>query len=456
MSFAFLTGLPEFHSPLLLDPVAAQRLLLLQQLQASERAKPADMEQRQGQQLAALLAYAGQHSPHYRKLLDWRTVRPDNVHALLRTLPPLKRADLQEGVEQVSGKTSPKHHGPTHLMQTSGSSGEPVKVQVTDAAMLVRSAVLLRSYLWHLTGFDQRVAHISAKVAKDDAARQGVHTPHWGSPFFPLYRTGDNVALNIQTDLARQLQWLVQTRPGVLVTYPSNLQRLLELSAALGQRPNGLTHVRVNGETVPDGLAEQLQKNWGARLSAVYSSEEMGVMAVDCPLGEGLHVMAESVLLEVLRDDGQPCAPGEAGRVLVTDLHNFATPLIRYEIRDFAEISVSPCRCGRHLPLLRRVQGRYRNMLSLPDGRRYWPMLGLRRFGEIAPIKQFQIVQRSLQEVDVRVATLRPLTPSEQTSVLNAVKQALGYPFSMSLEVFDGTLPTSVSGKFEEFISLVT
>jgi len=168
-----------------------------------------------------------------------------------------------------------------------------------------------------------------------------------------------------------------------------------------------------------------------------------------------LHVMSESVVLEVVREDGTPCAPGEIGRVLVTDLHNFATPLIRYEIRDFAEISATQCRCGRHLPLLKRIQGRYRNMLSLPDGRRYWSMLGLRRFGEVAPIKQFQIIQRNLQELDVRVATLRPLTQTEQAAVINAVQQAVGHPFIMSLEVFDGALPAPASGKFEEFISLV-
>ncbi|PKO62255.1 MAG: hypothetical protein CVU24_04885 [Betaproteobacteria bacterium HGW-Betaproteobacteria-18] len=454
MSYHFLTAIAEFCSPLVLDPVAAQRLLLLQQLHASERENPAELARRQNQQLAALLAYAAQHSERYRDLLDWRAVQPDNAHALLQTLPPLQRAELQESADRVTCQPAPAHHGELHLLQTSGSSGEPVKVQVSDAAMLVRAAVMLRSYLWHLPGFEHRVAHISAKVAKDDTARQGVHTTHWGSPFFPLYRTGDNVGLNIQTDIKRQLEWLAQTSPGVLITYPSNLQRLLERAEQTGQKPVGLHHVRLNGETVPEGLAQKLQEQWGARLSAVYSSEEMGVMAVDCPQGQGMHVMVESVVLEVVRDDGTPCEPGETGRVLVTDLHNFATPLIRYEIRDLAEVG-PPCPCGRHLPLLRRIQGRYRNMVTLPDGRRYWPLLGLRRFGEVAPIKQFQVVQRNLHQLDVRVATLRPLNEAEQSAVLQAVQQAVGYPFTMSLEVFDGVLPSPDNGKFEEFISLV-
>lgn len=454
MSHHFLTAIPEFCFPLVLDPVAAQRLLLLQQLHASERENPAELAQRQNQQLSALLAYAAQHSERYRDLLDWRTIRPDNAHAVLQALRPLQRAELQESADRVTCQPGPVHHGKLHLLQTSGSSGEPVKVQVSDATMLMRAAVMLRSYLWHLPSFENRVAHITAKVAKDDTARRGVHAAHWGRPFFPLYRTGDNVGLNIQTDIKRQLEWLVKASPGVLITYPSNLQRLLEHADQTGQKPVGLHHVRLNGETVPEGLAPKLLEQWGARLSAVYSSEEMGVMAVDCPQGHGMHVMAESVLLEVVRDDGTPCEPGETGRVLVTDLHNFATPLIRYEIRDLAEVG-APCPCGRHLPLLRRIQGRYRNMVTLPDGRRYWPLLGLRRFGDIAPIKQFQVVQRNLQQLDVRVATLRPLSGAEQSAVLHAVQQAVGYPFTMSLEVFADVLPKPDSGKFEEFISLV-
>ena len=96
--------------------------------------------------------------------------------------------------------------------------------------------------------------------------------------------------------------------------------------------------------------------------------------------------MAESVLVEILNDDGTPCAPGEIGRVVVTALQNFATPLIRYEVGDYAEAS-APCPCGRGLPVIRRIMGRVRNLLVLPDGKKIWPAFGSRGLTEIAPIR---------------------------------------------------------------------
>jgi phenylacetate-CoA ligase len=54
---------------------------------------------------------------------------------------------------------------------------------------------------------------------------------------------------------------------------------------------------------------------------------------------------------------------------VVTPLHNFAMPLIRYAIGDYAEAG-PPCACGRGLPVLARILGRARNLLTLPHGER--------------------------------------------------------------------------------------
>jgi phenylacetate-coenzyme A ligase PaaK-like adenylate-forming protein len=61
--------------------------------------------------------------------------------------------------------------------------------------------------------------------------------------------------------------------------------------------------------------------------------------------------------VEVLDEEGRPCAPGETGRVVATSLNNFAMPLIRYETGDTAEVG-APCPCGRGLPVLTRIMGR--------------------------------------------------------------------------------------------------
>ena len=113
------------------------------------------------------------------------------------------------------------------------------------------------------------------------------------------------------------------------------------------------------------------------------------------------------------------------------------------------------CSCGCQLPVLASVQGRYRNMLMLPDGRRYWPRLGLRRFGALAPIKQFQVVQQSLALLQVKGLVARALTTSEREAVVLAVTTAVGHSFAVELTEFTAAWPLPMSDKFEEFVSLL-
>ena len=121
--------------------------------------------------------------------------------------------------------------------------------------------------------------------------------------------------------------------------------------------------------------SDETMEAWGVPLSDMYSGREVGYLALQCPQHDHYHVMSEGNFLEVLGDDGRPCQPGETGRVVVTTLHNYVMPLIRYEIGDFAEVG-EPCPCGRGLPVLTRILGRQQNMLTLPTGESRWTQIG--------------------------------------------------------------------------------
>src|SRR3546814_616774 len=155
------------------------------------------------------------------------------------------------------------------------------------------------------------------------------------------------------------------------------------------------------GETVSAKARGLVQRAWGVPLKDSYSCEEAGYLTMQCPDHEVYHVQSENVLLEVVDDDGRPCGPGETGRVLITSLHNFATPLIRYELGDYAEVG-SPCACGRGLPVIKQVLGRKRNRLILSDGRSEFPYLGdHEEFRAITTkVREFQYIQRSVDAIE--------------------------------------------------------
>jgi phenylacetate-CoA ligase len=165
-------------------------------------------------------------------------------------------------------------------------------------------------------------------------------------------------------------------------------------------------------------------------------------------------VQSENVLLEVLDDEGHPCAPGQTGRLVITALHNYATPLIRYEIGDHAQVG-EPCDCGRGLPVLTRILGRTRNMLVLPNGEQHWPIVGFREFRDIAPISQYQFVQKSTRELLARFVMERPITEAQEKQLTAHIQKSLGHPFAIRFEYLD-SIPRGKTGKYEEFVCEVS
>lgn len=185
----------------------------------------------------------------------------------------------------------------------------------------------------------------------------------------------------------------------------------------------------------------------------VYSTQEVGYIALQCPLYEHYHAQEETVMVEVLNDDGKPCSAGEIGRVVVTPLHNYATPLIRYDIGDYAEVG-PPCPCGRGLTVLKRIMGRVRNMIRLPDGEQYWPIIHHDEIMNAAPIKQFRIIQRTIDTIEFDIVANTSLTSTQEQLLIDLLQTHLRFPFEIQLN-YKQVIPRNSAGKFEDFMSLI-
>ena len=311
----------------------------------------------------------------------------------------------------------------------------------------------MRDHFWHGRDFSATLVAIRALAsAQDDPAQ--AQKSGWGPPAALLFDTGPSYVQPLSMDVRSQVEWLLARNPHYLLTYPTNLRALLDRFEQLGRVPPQLREVRTIGETLPPDLRQRCTEVLGAKLVDLYSSQEVGVIALQCPLSGLYHVQAESLLVEVLDEENKPCAPGEPGRVVITDLHNFATPIIRYDIRDYAEVG-DACPCGRGLPTLKRILGRQRNMIVLPDGHRSWGMVGLHKYRDIAPILQYQLVQHSLDDVEIRLVTSAALTSEQETRLAEVVHEALRHPFPLRFTYFEDEIPGTRGGKFEEVVSLV-
>ena len=440
--------------PALPSPRGALLLSLLYQFDQTQWWSEGELINHQMLQLQRLVRHACDTVPFYRPRLDAADFEANGGLTLddWRALPLLTRREVQSAGNALVSRAVPARFGGVTHTQTSGSTGEPVKLRKTAVDQLFWEAITLREHDWHGRDLSGKLASIRVYQKGGAEPPHGDLLDNWGAPTSHVCVTGPMAILSMATDVGTQARWLMQQEPDYLLTYPTNLAALISHFSARGERPRKLRAVRTVGETVTPLLRAKCQESWGAPLIDLYSSQEVGYIALQCPASAQYHVMAESVFVEVVSADGRPCRPGEIGRLVVTSLHNFATPLIRYELRDYAEVG-SPCACGRGLPTLARILGRSRNMLTLPTGGQRWPLVGFQEIREIAPIRQYQLVQRTLEEVDVRFVVDRPLTGNEEARLTKVIQAALGYPFRLNFVYLPGEIPRAAGGKFEEFVS---
>jgi phenylacetate-CoA ligase len=125
-------------------------------------------------------------------------------------------------------------------------------------------------------------------------------------------------------------------------------------------------------------------------------------MANSCPHCGRYHVEAETVLLEVIGEDGIAVGPGEEGDVLVTPLHNYAMPLIRYDLDDRAIVGAGED-CSITLPSLDAVLGKKRTLFVFGDGIAVAPLLPLSAIIEFLGAQVFQVAQVARDRCEFRI-----------------------------------------------------
>jgi phenylacetate-CoA ligase len=416
------------------------------QFSQTEKLPPGALSQLQFLILQKLLAHCLQHVPYYRERGYSQIKSWDNWY----DLPVLTRGEVQEHGETLRADTRDRSRdGSTYPKSSSGSTGRPITVHISERTDLYWQSITIRDHLWHRRDFSQVLAVIK-NTGQDRTGPPGKKSSSWGKSSGLFYSTGPCYVVSSSTDVDRQYDWLSELRPGYLLTYPSILRALSERNLAASD-PISFMGVTTMGENLSPETREQVRSAFDVKICDMYSCQELGYMALQCPRHDHYHVQAETCLLEVLDENNRACAPGEMGRVVATHLHNNVMPLLRYDIGDYA-IAGGDCDCGIRLPVLERILGRSRNLVTRPDGTRIWPTFSVKKLVQILPNAQFQLVQKSADRMLLRIGTDKAVPEDLRLEMKNAINKAMGFASDMDFEVMP-ELPRNHSGKFEEFMS---
>jgi phenylacetate-CoA ligase len=237
------------------------------------------------------------------------------------------------------------------------------------------------------------------------------------------------------------LESALRFRPEFIVGYVSSLEQFAEFLLANYRTIPGVRAVIAAAEPVYERTRELTQRAYGAPLFNTYGSREFMSIGAECDRHDGLHVNAENVLVET--ELAADLGPSE---LLVTDLHNYGMPFIRYRIGDIGSLRHSACCCGRGLPLLRGIEGRVLEVLRTRAGQivpgEFFPHL----MKDLPEVKEFQVQQASLDEIVILTVLSHPLSEASRALLRQETAKVFGSDTQISVRQVDA-IPQLPSGK---------
>jgi len=374
-------------------------------------ADPETVRAFQSDQLRRLVARAAQEVPYYQRLFREAGSRADGVSEVadLARIPiSTKRALLEAPIEdQITPGTDLSRCLVRH---SSGSTGEPSVIvrshqeQRTLRLYALRAALQAGAEPWERRVF----------VRTDTSPRAWFQ--RWG--LFPLFE------VDSRREPGEILVDLRRLRADVLYSFPHLLVRLAQEYIAGGCRGLRIRRVVAGGDTFTAADKAIVREAFRCPVYDAYGLHQCELAAWECPYCGLYHMCEDGVIVEVLVGD-RPARPGEEGRAVITPLHSFTAPLLRFETGDLVRLPEQPRPCRVRFQQIERILGRQRNFLPMPDGSLFPPLRLSTAIRLVDGLGWFQIQQPALDRVIVLYEPVRGDDSDISTRIMNALRPML-------------------------------
>ncbi len=256
--------------------------------------------------------------------------------------------------------------------------------------------------------------------------------------------------IQLVPDARTQLAELRDLAPDWVYVFPSSmalLARLVEDGSEPGITPRGII---CHGELLPPATRDLIAKTFRCPVFNLYGAQEFNRLAWDCSEHDALHIDADSVYIEALRD-GRVAAPGHEGELLVTGLVNRLMPLIRYRIGDAGRLLAGGCACGRGLPRLDLTEGRVDDILVLENGARIGPRTLAPRIEAVRGFTQYRLLQKSANEIELQVVWQDSPDAAQVDQLRGVMRELMGPGIRFEISSVD-SIPLNRRGKLRKVV----
>lgn len=417
---------------------------LLAELWLNQWKSPQALERLREKKLRRLISHAYHKVPFYRGIFEDRKLRPEDIRTVadLSALPLISKKDLQslsDGEKLAAGY----HPGNCRAFLTSGTTGRPLTVFYSRRDWTMETFGSARAFFamgmrpWH------RMASFVGRAAPPLKKRK------WYE-YLGIWRGRD---LSSWEDPRSWIETLRRWKPQVLIGYVMTLKILGE--AVRDEGPQAWApDLIISGSGVLDDFTRRfLASTFSCPVMDYYASFESGTIAWECEACGGYHLSSDTVIVETLAD-GQPVSPGQAGEVVITNLHAFAMPFIRYRLEDEAVLSTRRPSCGRGLPLLDRIQGRADDCIVLSDGRKIPSQPFYYSIEPIRGVKRWKVVQADLWTLRIEIEPGPEFNEDSQRLIEHNLRKVIGEAMTVEFSIVS-SLQVHPSQKYRQVSSRI-
>jgi phenylacetate-CoA ligase len=420
------------------------------------------IERYQTERLRSLLGYARERSPFHAARMA--NIDPDTATvADLARLPPMVKQDAQNdwdtiittpditraGAEQVLAQQRWFSYTPAgYQVFSSGGSSGVRGVYVWDWEQFVTLACLA----WRWQARAERAASSDFHPARLGVLEAG-EPPHASTPLFDIATESsmETMVIPAAAPFDQVRRAVADAMPTHLVGYASVIGRLARatITGELAIRP---ARVSTNSEPLSEEDHDAIVGAWGAPLHNLWGSTEIGVQAVGCGYGDGLHICEDEVILERVDSDGRPVPSDEpAARTLATGLAGRTFPFIRYDLGDEVTVLPGNCACGSSMLRVADIAGRRDD--DFHYGERLVPASAFRYVLGTDPLISEYQVRQTVSGADVLVIGSPDVSALAAALVSSLGRYGLSTP-AIRVSVVE-QIPRHVStGKLKRFVAL--
>jgi len=404
-----------------------------------------ELETLQWEKFKTLLDHAYENVPFYRGLIDSAGIRPKDIKSYddVCKIPTITKSQIIDNRQHLMAGNINLRNCVEY--KTSGSTGKNLYGYLTkDDALHIRGSY---ERIRNENGFRM----LRDKLLVISSPYRIPDRKEWYQ-YLGIRRIE---RLNVLEPLDKQIEILKRIKPDVIWGFPSAVKLLAK--AVQEKNIKGILPrlIFTVSEVLDSETRNLINSVFSVELFDVYGAWETACMAWECDSHSGYHATMDTVLIEFLDEHGNKVKGGGRGRVVVTNLHSFAMPIIRYEIGDFAIPKYEECPCGRGGYLIERIEGRYNDMVKLSGNKLITPQALYTTMEHIIGISEFRIVQENEDKIIVYVVKTDECRDSiivnEITRKLN---RALGDNITIDTK-FVESIPREPSGKLRSVISRV-